>query len=69
MLLTLRLLFLQPTNTMVLLIMLHLRNGSANNKKTLNKILVPSVSYHSPNDGTALIPPLLMVQTHGLTII
>ena len=40
---------------MVLLTMLHLCNGAANIK---NNILVPSVSFSSPNGGTVLVPPL-----------
>jgi hypothetical protein len=39
---------------MVLLTMLHLCNGATNIK---NNILVPSVSFSSPNGGTVLVPP------------
>jgi hypothetical protein len=43
---------------MVLLTMLHLCNGAANLKNLGNKILVPNVSFPSPNGGALLVPPL-----------
>jgi hypothetical protein len=50
---------------MVLLTMLHLCNGAANIK---NYILVPSVSFNSPNGGTVLVPPFYWWNSVSSTI-